>query len=345
MDTTWLTQQLREAASQLGFQLVGACPAVTPSGYHRFLDWLDRGYAGKMSYLPNRAANYQHPDGVLPGVKSILMLGMNYHTIQRQPPTAGEGSIASYAWGSVDYHDLIHDRLKRLRKCLWNEIPGANVRGVVDTAPLLEREFAQLAGLGWLGKNTLLLNKKYGSYFFLAALLTDVELDYDEPFEAEHCGTCTACLDQCPTNAFPQPYVLDARRCISYLTIEHRGEIAEDLRGTWDDWLFGCDICQEVCPWNHRVPISSETAFAQTSQSNPVDLASLFDLDDHQFRARFRNTPLWRSKRRGVLRNAALVLGAQRRKTALPALKKGACDSEELVRSASTWAINQIEES
>ncbi len=170
------------------------------------------------------------------------------------PPRAapGIGRVSRYAWGT-DYHESLRERLNQLADFLTSRVPTAKVRGVVDTAPLLEGEFAQLAGLGWIGKNTLLLNKQAGSWFFLAALLTDVELAYDEPHAAEHCGTCRACLDACPTDAFVEPYVLDSRKCISYLTIELKSAIPVELRSGLGDWLFGCDICQDVCPWNHRV--------------------------------------------------------------------------------------------
>ncbi len=353
-----ITSDLKHAANELGFELAGVCPAVTPSGFHRFLEWIELGYGGQMHYLADRAEAYRHPNSVLDGAKSIVMLAMNYHTEPAKvseddvsaatPP--GTGKIASYAWGAVDYHDLIHARLKQLKKQVGEWLPESSVRGVVDTAPLLEREFAQLAGLGWVGKNTLLLNKQYGSYFFLAALLLDTELAYDDPFEADHCGTCTACLEACPTNAFPQPYVMDARRCISYLTIELRDDIPEDLRGTWDDWLFGCDVCQEVCPWNRDVPLSPEPTFRrdqageadQAPPNSPLDLIELFYIDDEQFRARFRKTPLWRSKRRGVLRNAALLLGSQKFQPAIEALERGTQDSESLVRESCAWALNQI---
>ncbi len=190
------------------------------------------------------------------------MLAMNYRTAAAQPATPGEGRISRYAWGAVDYHDLIHDRLRRLAGFLRQLQPDCQARGVVDTAPLLEREFAQLAGLGWIGKNTLVLNRQMGSWFFLAALLTDATLEYDSPHETDHCGTCRACLDACPTDAFPQPYVLDATRCLSYLTIELRDAIPLEHRESFGDWLFGCDICQEVCPWNHRAPQSTEAGFA-----------------------------------------------------------------------------------
>jgi len=206
---------------------------------------------------------------------------------------------------------------------------------------LLEREFAQLAGLGWVGKNTLLLNARSGSWFFLAALLTDLELEYDAA-GVDHCGTCRACLDACPTSAFPEPYVLDATRCISYLTIELHGEIPRPLRAAMGDRLFGCDVCQEVCPWNRRPPSSREPTFQPREEQNPLSLAGLFYLTERAFRERFRHTPLWRAKRRGLLRSAAIVLGNQRAASALPALMHGLHDSEPLVRAACAWALGQM---
>ncbi|MGI9427536.1 MAG: tRNA epoxyqueuosine(34) reductase QueG, partial [Bythopirellula sp.] len=241
-----------------------------------------------------------------------------------------------------DYHDVIRERLHQLADYLREVAPDAVTRGVVDTAPILEREFAQLAGLGWIGKNTLLLSKQSGSYFFLAALLTDQEFVYDLPFETDHCGTCTACLDACPTAAFPQPYVLDATRCISYLTIELQDVIPTELRGDMGDWVFGCDVCQDVCPWNHDAPATIDAAFAPQQPLNPLQLAKLFDLDERDFKARFRQTPLWRSHRRGLLRNAAIVLGNQRDPKSLPALHKGLHDVEPLIRGASAWALGEL---
>ncbi len=325
----------------MGFSLAGACAAVTPLGITRFAEWLEAGYAGQMHYLPDRREAYQHPRSVLEGVRSILMLGMNYAATPPQPSMAGFGRVSRYAWGEQDYHDLIHDRLKQLAAFLREQAPGAKARGVVDTAPLLEREFAQLAGLGWIGKNTLLLNKRAGSYFFLAALLTDVVLEYDEPHHASHCGTCTACLDACPTQAFPQPYVLDARRCISYLTIELRELPPPELRERMGEWIFGCDVCQEVCPWNRRAPQTAEPAFQPRSDLDPLELTALFELDEAAFRARFRRTPLWRPKRRGLLRNAAIALGNRPTECALPALMRGLDDPEPLVRAACAWALGK----
>jgi epoxyqueuosine reductase len=337
-----LTSRLQDEAHRLGFALVGACPAVWPTGVSRLNEWLDRGYAGEMAYLPARREAYEHPRHVLDGVRSILMLGLPYGTTQPQPTQPGQGRVSRYAWGAGDYHDVIHDKLRRLIAVVEELAPAAKARGVVDTAPLLEREFAQMAGLGWIGKHTLLINKPAGSYFFLAALLTDQELAYDEAFTADHCGTCRACLDACPTNAFPQAYVLDATRCISYLTIELREAIPVELRSGVGDWLFGCDVCQDVCPWNHRAPVSSEPAFQPAADGNPVDLAALFELDDDTFCRRFRHTPLWRARRRGILRNAAIVLGNQRAATAVAALVRGLNDAEPLVRGACAWALGQI---
>ena len=337
-----ITANLKAEARRLGWNLCGVCPAASPPGAARFAEWLAAGYAGQMHYLPDRAEAATDPKRVLDGARSIVMLAMNYRTADPQPPQPGQGRVSRYAWGG-DYHDLIRSRLMALADWLRKCVPAAKVRGVVDTAPLLEREFAQLAGLGWIGKNTLLLNKQIGSWFFLAALLTDIELEYDAPHESDHCGTCRACLDACPTGAFVDAYVLDARKCISYLTIELREAIPESLRAGMGDWLFGCDICQDVCPWNHRAPFSEEADFQPADGMNPIELAELFDLDESAFRARFRHSPLWRAKRRGLLRNAAVVLGNQRDPAALPSLERGLNDEEPLVREACAWALEKLQ--
>jgi epoxyqueuosine reductase len=352
METEKLTAKLKKRAAELGFSLTGVTPAAAPPGVDRFDQWLAAGYAGEMQYLADRRDAYRHPRNVLEGARSIVMLAMNYRT--EEPATAGpgQGRVSRYAWGEVDYHDLIRQRLNVLCNFVREHVPNASVRGVVDTAPLMERELAQLAGLGWIGKNTLLLNREMGSWFFLAALLTDVELAYDEPFAADHCGTCRACLDACPTDAFPQPYVLDASRCISYLTIELREAIPQELRAGVGEWVFGCDVCQDVCPWNSHAArdeaataelgsagASSSRYFAPRAEMNPVDLVALFDLDDAAFRERFRHTPLWRAKRRGMLRNAAIVLGNRPTREAVLALSRGLNDEEPLVRGACAWTL------
>jgi epoxyqueuosine reductase len=344
MDRAELTRKIRQNAHELGFSLCGVCRAVSSPGAARLNDWLAAGYAGEMHYLADRREVYSDPNRVLDGARSVVMLAMNYRTAEPARPEAGQGRVSRYAWGDADYHDLIRERLNQLAKHIIDLSPRTRVRGVVDTAPVLEREFAQLAGLGWIGKNTLLLNRDAGSWFFLAALLIDVELDYDLPHQSDHCGTCRACLDACPTDAFPQPYVLDASRCISYLTIELREAIPRELRTGIGDWLFGCDVCQDVCPWNSRAPLSAQAAFEPRADSNPMDLIALFDLSDDAFRARFRNTPLWRPRRRGILRNAAIVLGNRPVPRAIPALIRGLNDAEPLVRGACAWALGRSDQ-
>jgi epoxyqueuosine reductase len=233
--------------------------------------------------------------------------------------------------------------LNELLAWIRQEVPGCRGRGVVDTAPLLERDFARRAGLGWFGKNTMLLNKRQGSYFFLGALLLDLELAADPPHETSHCGTCTACLDACPTQAFPAPGVLDSRRCISYLTIELRGPVPEELRRPMGNWLFGCDICQEVCPWNRKAPVTREPELRPRADLEAIDPAELLGLSESDFRRRFLGTALTRAKRSGLLRNAAIILGNRGDPAALPALRRAADDPDPVIRDAAQWAIEQIE--
>jgi epoxyqueuosine reductase len=334
-----LTDELKRQALQLGFESVGVCPAGRPPGLARFQQWLQAGYGGQMRYLADRAEAYEHPCHVLDGVRSLVLLTTNYFTQPAHDVSSGLGRVSRYAWGSADYHDVIRARLRCLRDWLQQRVPGSRARGVVDTAPLLERQFARQAGLGWIGKNTLLLSKGAGSWLFLAALLTDVELSYDQAHAADHCGRCRACLDACPTNAFVQPYVLDATRCISYLTIELRESIAPELRAGMGEWVFGCDVCQDVCPWNRRAPVSRMPEFQPAPGMDPLDLTSLFALDDEAFGQRFGKTPLARAGRGGLLRNAAIVLGNQRARHAIGALRRGLADSEPMVRAACAWAL------
>lgn len=343
MDRAETTKCLKLRAAELGFSLSGICPAVAPPGAARLDEWLAAGYAGQMHYLAGRREAYGDPNRVLEGARSVVMLAMNYRTAEPVETTPTQGRVSRYAWGDADYHNLIRDRLNLLAEYFTTLAPEASVRGVVDTAPLLEREFAQLAGLGWIGKNTLLLNREAGSWFFLAALLTDIELDYDAAHETDHCGTCRACLDACPTDAFPQPYVLDASRCISYLTIELRDAVPIDLRAGIGDWVFGCDVCQDVCPWNSRAPQSLHQEFDPRANSNPMELSDLFEMDDDAFRERFRKTPLWRPRRRGLLRNAAIALGNRPTPMAIPALIRGLNDVDSLVRGAAAWALGRFQ--
>lgn len=341
------TDDLKAVARSLGFHLVGVAPAVSPAGFPRLTDWLDQGFAGEMAYLERRRDAYEHPAGVMAGVRSVVMLGMNYWTETPEDPTpSGTGRVSRYAWGDGDYHDVLRSRLQRLADWLHAAQPGCRTRGVVDTAPLLERDFARLAGLGWFGKNTMLINRQIGSWFFLAGLLTDLDLQPDEPHNTAHCGTCTACLDACPTAAFPEPYVLDATKCISYFTIELRDRpIPVGYREQMGDWVFGCDVCNDVCPWNRRSPVSDEPGFQPRPDLHSLDAAELLSVDEREFRRRFGHTPLARAGRTGLLRNACIALGNTRDAAHREALTRAAADTDLLIADAARWALARIGDS
>ena len=345
-----LATVLREKARKIGFELFGIAPAVAPGGFGPLQDWLEKGFAGEMSYMSRREEAYSHPQFVLEGVRSVVLVGLNYFDreteatkIAVEKEALPGGRVAKYAAGTCDYHDLLKKKLKSLAGVLHEARPGCRTRGIVDTAPLLERDFARLAGLGWFGKNTMLISKREGSFFFLGALLTDVELPADEPHHTEHCGSCTACLEACPTDAFPEPYVLDSTRCISYLTIELRDQpVPTELRSGMGDWLFGCDICQDVCPWNRKAPQTTVEEFRADAALSRASLVELLSLDEARFRERFRKTPLFRSGRAGLLRNAAIVAGNSGDLRLVPALCEALADDEELVRGAAAWALGQL---
>ena len=338
---TKVTESLKHDAAGLGFQHVGIAPAVSPPGYHPLLEWIASGHAADMDWITHRQDAYRHPDGVLPGTRSVVVAAMNYHNQNPQPETA---RIARYAWGSEDYHTLLRQRLKKLATSLRTTWPEERTRAVVDTAPLLERDFARLAGIGWVGKNPLLISRVIGSWFFLGAILTTAELTYDQPFDGDYCGTCTKCLQACPTDAFPEPHVLDSNRCISYLTIERRDKsIDENLRNGIGNWLFGCDICQDVCPWNRFAPNHSDRAFEPREDLIAPNLLQLLALDDDLFQRKFGDTPLKRTGRHAIVRNAAIVAGNQRCTDAIPQLTTLLKDQSEIVREAARWAISQID--
>ena len=335
-----LDHQLRTLAVEQGFSQIGIAPAVTPTGFHRLLDWLSKGYAADMQWMERRAEAYRHPDSMLPTTRSVIMLAINYRdgSVRKDGP-----KIARYAWGTADYHDVLKERARPLVSLIKQHHPAAKCRIVVDTAPLLERDFGRLAGLGWFGKNTMLISRKIGSWFVLAAILTDIELQYDTAEESSYCGTCTRCLEACPTHAFPEPGVLDAGRCISYLTIEQRTEpIPESLRTAIGDWMFGCDICQDVCPWNRFAPTETVEEFQALTQRNTVDGPALFRMAATEFEQQFAGTPLSRPGRAGLLRNLAIVLGNLKATNAEPELVMALSDPEALVRGAAAWALAKM---
>ena len=294
-----LTEAAKALALELGFDLVAVGPAGPPEHGAALRRWIEAGHAGTMGYLERRLQERLDPARVLPGARSVLCVALNYY--QGEPADASWRPVARYAWGR-DYHDVIGPRLTRLAAFLA-EAGGARSRGYVDTGPVLERDLAARAGLGWIGKNTMLLHPRLGSWFFIGVLLTTAELTPDQPL-ADRCGTCRACLDACPTGAFVAPYVLDARRCISYLTIEHRGDVDPALHSGMAGWQFGCDVCQDVCPWNRKTPMTTANDFRPAGPYPGAD--AIAEMDDETLRRRFAGTALLRAKPRGLRRNAAI---------------------------------------
>ena len=340
-DCTDFRQRLSAEADRLGFDGLGIAPAVAPPGYEAYQRWLADGRAAGMDYLRTKALPRSDPNFVLDGVRSIVMVAMIYGQADSAANDPQRAKIARYARGE-DYHKIFWTRLDALLAWMNQEFPELRGRGVCDTAPLLERDYARLAGLGWIGKNTMLLSRKLGSFTLLGALLVDGELPYDPPVEIGHCGTCTRCLDACPTQAFPGPYQLDANRCLSYWTIEHRGTIPESIAENLNGWAFGCDICQDVCPWNRKAAPRREPRLAPRPGLDAPDLIDWLAAEPESFAAMLKGSALKRAKRSGLLRNAALVLGGQRREEAVPALRSALADLDANVRAACVWALGRI---
>jgi epoxyqueuosine reductase len=338
-----LTDRLKAEARRLGFDQVGVAPAVAPPGYPRFLEWLVAGHAAGMGYMGRHAGVRAHPERLLEGVRSVVVVSTVYGRPGPSTTTATQGKVARYARGA-DYHEVLWRRLDALLDWLRAECPGLNGRAVADTAPLLERDYARLAGLGWIGKNTMVIDRRLGSFTVLGALLVDVALRPDPPHQAGHCGTCTRCLDACPTDAFAGPYQLDARRCISYWTIEHKGPIDDDFAGQLGDWVFGCDVCQDVCPWNRKAPPGRTPELGPRPEWTNPDLIAWLSSDPASFRRLLKGTALSRARRSGLLRNAALVLGGRgpAAAEAVPALIGRLDDPDPVIRGASAWALGRI---
>jgi epoxyqueuosine reductase len=346
-----LEARIKEQAHALGFEMVGIAPATQADGFDRLAGWLQQGFAGEMSYMHRHAEARRHPSSILAEVRSVIMVGMSYAPERTDGSTSAaaedrslqpRGRVARYARGA-DYHDILRERLRQLLYALQEMVPECRGRAVVDTAPLLERDFARRAGLGWFGKNTMLLNKRFGSYTLLGALLVDMALEPDEAHAASHCGSCTACLDACPTEAFVAPGRLDSRRCIAYLTIELRGQVPAEFRPQVGDWIFGCDVCQEVCPWNRKPPAGREPALVPAAGADSLDPLEIVLLSEEEFRRRFRSSAISRATHSGLRRNAAIVLGNRGAASALPALEQVVNDPDPVVAEAARWAIERIE--
>ena len=337
---------LRAEADSLGFDLVGVASADVLEGELRRLEaWVAAGHHAALGYMGRNPPERADPRTLLRDVRSVVTVAVNHWN--PAPPFEPEGRygrVARYAWGR-DYHDVVIPRLRELGARLEAALGPLKARAACDHSPILERGFAARAGLGFFGKNMCLLLPRKGSWYFLAELLLDQELEPTRTLEVDTCGTCTSCLPACPTDAFPEPFVLDANRCISYLTIEHKGSIPEPLRPKLGAWLFGCDACQDVCPFNR---FETETLWPELEPDQGVgprlDLADLLSIrDDQSFRDRFRGTPLLRTKRRGLLRNAAIVARNIAATAAIPALEHAAQhDPEPLIREHAAWALDGL---
>ncbi len=356
--------ELIAQAESLGFALCRIAPCTAPPHAAEFRAWLEDGRAGEMAWLGRNADRRTDPQLVLPGARSVVVLAMNYwQEVTSDICQVSGGSaagarsqagtrtdtrhlspapfrIARYAWGD-DYHDLIEARLRTLDA--WLTARGGRQRCYVDTGPMLERDFAALAGAGWHGKSTMLIHPQLGAWFFLAEILTTLDLTPDDPLP-DRCGKCTRCITACPTGAITAPHQLDARRCISYLTIELKGSIPEELRPLVGDRIYGCDDCAAACPWNRFAQASTETAFAAREFVHQWTLRDFLTLDDNGFRALFKKSPIKRIKRRGFLRNVCVALGNTGTAADLPALERAAQDPEPLIAEHAAWAVARIRE-
>jgi epoxyqueuosine reductase len=345
LDLDHLSHAIKDWGRELGFQQVGIAGLDLAEHEQHLQRWLDAGYQGEMDYMAAHGSKRSHPDELVPGTLRVISLRMDYlpgntEMSQRlsQPETA---YVSRYALGR-DYHKLIRKRLQQLAERIQQAIGPFGYRAFVDSAPVLEKAIAQQAGLGWIGKNTLVLNRKAGSWFFLGELFVDLPLPVDAPHSSEHCGKCTACLDICPTGAFIGPYVLDARRCISYLTIELKGAIPLELRPLIGNRVFGCDDCQIICPWNRFARPTSQGDFQPRHQLDNSDLAQLFRWTEEEFLSRTEGSPLRRTGYQNWLRNLAVGLGnAPSSIPVLEALEARRNDSSELVREHVAWALAQ----
>lgn len=339
-----LSHMVKQRGVELGFDLIGIAPVKTPSTYPQYLRWVSLGFHGEMKYMERRKDERASVRALLPDAESVIVGAIN-HFVPNRPEhnSAGpKGQVSRYAWG-LDYHDVVLRKLEALLDYL-KSLLGDWVKGkaYVDTGPILERDFAVQAGLGWFGKNTCLINPKLGSYLFLGELIVNVPLAPDEPFKKSHCGKCTRCLTACPTGALIAPYQLDARSCISYLTIELRGSIPRELRPLIGTWVFGCDICQDVCPWNRKAKPTSEDAFFPRPWSAP-ELLKLLQLTESEFRELFRHSPMKRAKRSGIVRNACVAVGNLREERAVPLLARLLLsDPDPIVREHAAWALGRI---
>ncbi len=340
--------RIKNYARSLGFSDVAIIPARPGDHARYYADWVAAGYHAEMGYLarPDAIARRADLSRTVPNAQSVVVVAANYHTTHLPPEILNDpsrGIIASYAW-HLDYHDLLTPKLRQLQAWIAAQVDvPVSGRAYFDTGPVLERDLAARGGLGFIGKNTCLINPTRGSYLFLGEIILALSLPFDDPPPRGTCGNCTRCLTACPTDALVEPYLLDSNLCISYLTIELKGEIPPHLRPKLGNRIFGCDICQEVCPYNRRFAIpTDDPAFRAPLNRMAPPLLDLMALDDEAFRERFRGSPIKRTKRRGLLRNVAVALRNWGNPAAIPALEKASRDAEPLIRVHAEWALARI---
>jgi epoxyqueuosine reductase len=344
---------VKRAAEEAGFDLAGIAPATDAAEHKHFPEWIAAGHAGEMKYLEAREEGGELKRAslarVAPWARSVIVCAINYnteHPYSTEVHDPDRGWISRYAWSREDYHDAVVRRLKQVEASLHQAVPAElqpslTTRTYVDTGPVVERIYAKYAGVGWIGKNTCIINQKKGSWLFLGVILTSLELAPDIP-APDRCGTCTRCIDACPTDALLGSYELDSNRCISYLTIEKRGSIPEDLRSGIGRHIFGCDICQDVCPWNRKAPSSTASEFeARPGLVNPA-LAWLAEMSLEEFRQAFRGSPIRRTNRSGLRRNAAIAIGNSGERKFLPLLDKLTTDEDQSVAESARWARTRL---
>jgi len=345
-----ISNLIKQEARAAGFDLAGVAQVSQFRELEYFSEWIARGYAGEMTYLRARDASGHLKRASLersmPWVRSVVVCALNYNAPEVYSTAVADpeqGWISRYAWGQEDYHRVVMRRLRMVESRLQRACrPAIQTRCYVDTGPLVERLYAKYAGVGWIGKNTCILNQEIGSWLFLGVILTSLELEPDMP-AADRCGTCTRCIEACPTQAFVAPYQLDANKCISYLTIEKRGDVPLELRNGMGRQVFGCDICQDVCPWNRKAPISAAEEFQPRPELVNPSLEWLAQLNQEEFAEVFRRSPVKRAKFPGMQRNAAIAMGNSRDVRFIPALRQLASHSDQAVVSAAEWALKKLQ--
>lgn len=345
MDIYLLTRSIKQKALDIGFDLVGVSPVDSFPENQFYKEWLARGFAGEMDYMERNREKRENVKNILPNANSIISCGLNYNA--PYPYSIDEndkrrGWIARYAWGE-DYHEIMKEKLTQLEGFVRESAPEeVTSRTYVDTGPVLERVYGKYSGIGWFGKNTCLINQKIGSWIFLGEIITNLELDYDSPV-SDRCGTCTMCIDACPTDALREPYILDSNLCISYLTIELKGNVPLELREKMGNNIFGCDICQDVCPWNRRAKESDHPSFLPKEELYYPGLSSLSHLTSDGFRNLFKKSPIKRAKRKGFLRNVMIAVGNSGDSGLIPFVKKALNDEEPIVRAHAAWALWRLQ--